>query len=375
MTWRLLVVVAAMLPLIPLGSSGAAAIEGPGSQVWATRYDGPVSHADAASDVALSPDGSILFVTGISNGGAATHTDSATLAYDAATGAQLWEQRYDRSGMRDGSGELIVSPDGSTLFVRTESWSRREQITEWTILAYDASTGAPIWVTRSTRLTYYDIAISPDGSTLFVTGSDLTASDFATAAYDASTGTRRWVVRYGPGEGANGIAVSPDGSTVFVTGYTDESRFPLVRSDFATVAYGAANGDRLWASAYDGGRGDYPSALDLSADGSTVFVTGSSHAGRQQQAYGTVAYNASTGAELWRTRYLGPPSGPDVPMALAASPDGSTIFVTGWSTGSELDGDEYYEPSPTMRRPVLSCGRSATTVGATTGWHGPPPSR
>ena len=47
---RLLVVVAAMLLLVPLGSSsGAAAIEGPGSQVWATRYDGPVSHADAGT--------------------------------------------------------------------------------------------------------------------------------------------------------------------------------------------------------------------------------------------------------------------------------------------------------------------------------------
>jgi DNA-binding beta-propeller fold protein YncE len=69
------------------------------------------------------------------------------------------------------------------------------------------------------------VAVSPDGSTVFVTGGStgtMTGYDYTTVAYRTSSGVRLWVKRYnGPGNGydqATGIRVSPNGSTVFVTG-------------------------------------------------------------------------------------------------------------------------------------------------------------
>src|SRR5438045_9561211 len=64
----------------------------------------------------------------------------------------------------------------------------------------------------------------------------------------------------------------------------------------------------------------------------TVFVTGSSGC-LGLEDYATVAYNATTGVELWTRRYDGPTHDPDEAFALAVSPDGKKIFVTGRSFG------------------------------------------
>jgi hypothetical protein len=82
--------------------------------------------------------------------------------------------------------------------------------------------------------------VSPDSSTVFVTGSTGSgASDYATVAYDAIGGYQLWVRTYnGPGNGTDGgataIGVSPDGSAVFVTG---ESYSTTSQDDYATLAY------------------------------------------------------------------------------------------------------------------------------------------
>src|SRR5215469_16513032 len=68
-------------------------------------------------------------------------------------------------------------------------------------------------------------------------------------------------------DGATAVAVSPDGNTVFVTGG-------------ATVAYDAATGAQLWASRFTGPfQFDFASSIAVSPAGGTVFVTGLTHGG------------------------------------------------------------------------------------------------
>ena len=188
-----------------------------------------------------------------------------------------------------------------------------------------------------------DAAVSPGGGTVFVTGvSDASngSGDYATVAYDASSGAQRWASRYnGPGNSLDlpfAIAVSPDGATIFVTG---ESIGASGTYDYATIGYSAATGAQLWISRYNGPNGgsDVARSLAVSPDGRTVYVTGysgqTSGPGGGNNDYVTIAYNADSGAQRWLGRYNGRANGNDQARSVAVSPDGRTVYVTGRSQG------------------------------------------
>src|ERR1041385_8231125 len=147
----------------------------------------------------------------------------------------------------------------------------------------------------------------------------------SSASAYAGSGTL-WVRLYnGPGnEGdvAYDLAVSPDGSQVFVTGY---SWGVASRDDYATAAYDAATGARVWATRYNGpaNDNDLATSIAVSPDGSMVFVTGLSWGGASSDDYATVAYDAATGTQLWAQRYNGPNNGEADAWSVAVPPDGS----------------------------------------------------
>jgi hypothetical protein len=321
-----------------------------GAELWVRRYNGPGDGFDDANSVAAS--GSEVFVTG-GSAGPSTGSDYATVAYDASTGARLWVKRYDGRGSgTDYASSVAVSPDGSTAFVTGESAGVSTGL-DYATVAYDAFTGTRRWVKRykgpGDGFDYaLSLAVTPDGSRVFVTGESAgvsTGLDYATVAYDASTGARLWMRRYnGPGDGgdfASSVAVSPDGSKVFLTGGSTGT----ISYNYATVAYDVSTGTTLWIRRYGGGSdagssGAIASSVTVSPNGSKVYVTGGSASDSGNWNYATVAYDAITGANLWANVRDGPANGYDDALSIAASPDGSRVFVTGESTGSTT-GEDY----------------------------------
>ena len=86
--------------------------------LWLRRYNGPGNGSDSAQAIALSPDGTKIFVTGYSDGADPGFSfDYATVAYDVATGRKLWLNRYSGSVCTDAAAALAVSPDGTRVFV------------------------------------------------------------------------------------------------------------------------------------------------------------------------------------------------------------------------------------------------------------------
>jgi outer membrane protein assembly factor BamB len=216
-----------------------------GAPLWVRRYNGPGNGGDVADSVAPSPDGSKVVVTGYSLG-ATGASDYATIAYDASTGGTLWTRRYDGPGNGDDfASSVAATPDGSKVVVTGPSTGATGS-SDYATIAYDTSTGGTLWTRRydgpgNGDDTAFSVAASPDDSRVFVTGSSeggTSGNDYATIAYDASTGASLWIRRYnGPGNGedsASTIAASPVGSKVLVTG---SSQGATSGNDYATIAY------------------------------------------------------------------------------------------------------------------------------------------
>jgi WD40 repeat protein len=301
----------------------------PGTRLWVSRYDGPANPDDNAAALAVSPGGGTVFVTGTSNG------DYVTVAYRAATGAPLWARRYKGpAGGNDSAASVAVSPDGGTVFVTGASNGTAGN--DAATIAYRAATGAWLWTARyhgpgASGAIGRSVAVSPTSRTVYITGDSIGSStgsfDYATVGYDAATGRQLWARRYnGPGHGydsAASVAVSPGSGTVLVTGASTGTRSEL---DYATVAYRAATGDRLWTARFKGPGTSSDTATSMATGpGGRLFVTGTSEAGGRSRA-ATVAYRVATGARLWTSRYRGPASSAS---SVAAGPGGQTVFVTG----------------------------------------------
>ena len=328
---------------------------------WVARYDEAALY-DHAFDILTSPDGSRVYVTGASTSTAGAR-DFVTLAYNAATGQQLWEARYDGpahgndfpAGSSALGNALALSKDGTRIFVTGQSPDANGK-NDYLTIAYDAADGAELWISRystAQESIANGLVLSGDGERLYVTGYSAAAIaappapeianyDFGTVAYDTATGQELWVARYdGPAafwDIAYSIGVAsvrqPDDTLreqVFVIGRSNGASAANNHADFATAAYDGATGDELWVTRYDGPASDrdLAYAIETSPDGSSVFVTGESVGNGTSSDYATISYNAVTGASQWTTRYE--QGDLDLALALAVSPSGDRVAVTGFS--------------------------------------------
>jgi hypothetical protein len=299
-----------------------------GAQRWVRRFNGPDDSNDVPLSVALSPDGTRVFVTGTSLS-FTTSFDTVTIAYDATTGARIWRKRFNGApnGVDEGF-DVVAGPDGAAVFVTGESYSKSNDFDFMTI-AYDASTGASMWKVRFDGVSHgadypSEMAIGPDGGTVFITGATTYGPDrdYGTIAYDASDGTTRWAARYaGPYNGdavGQAIAVSPDGGRVFVTGLE------------STLAYDGAKGTILWDVPL--GKLQIGEGIAVSPDGAAVYAVGTYAPSTGGVYFATVAVDASTGAKRW-ARTLTTTGNQDTAYAVAVRPDGSEVFSAGTHEG------------------------------------------
>ena len=331
-------------PAVAGAGQRATAVPG-GTQVWVQRFGGAHLSASATS-VAASPDKAVVYVTGITAKTLTGLRNEVTVAYNAATGKQLWLARYQGVVHHPrgftGIPSITVSPDGATVYVAGDL-GETSSFNDYLMLAYDAATGALRWavtpVSFSFAAQFKAVAVSPDSTTVYMTGrrdffGGNASKSYDTVALDAATGATKWNAntKFPPHvfHTLTSIALSPDGSTVFIAGSS------------GTVAYDAATGAQLWLDSYKQAYDRSRISLAVSPDSSTVYVTGGSDApGSTAKHYWTAALSAATGAQQWQATYHGPvnPRGAAT-TGIALSPDGSVVYVTG--SGGQANGLNEY---------------------------------
>ena len=235
---------------------------------WATRSSSPGEGNDNPLAIAVSPDGRMVATTGWWRDGFAGNTPAwsyGTIAYDAADGTVLWINKFTAPNLVGNSGKDVgFSPDSSLVYVTGQA--QRPNFprvrSDFGTVAYDTATGAEVWAQRYNECEdclVSSLAIGPDG-TIYVGGSDLQLTDaggtntgaqfrFAAVAYDGKTGARKWVGTYGfpvlhvfiPN-----IGLSPNGQRVYLAGVSQHSG----RNQLTTVALSAADGTLLWDARY-----------------------------------------------------------------------------------------------------------------------------
>ncbi|MFG1708287.1 S8 family serine peptidase [Nonomuraea sp. M3C6] len=352
----------------------------PVPEKWAATY-GAKGGDDSAEHIALDPKGKRIYVSGVSYGTSPgmLSPQIATVAYDAATGAEVWSKGYTGPGKSyDEPMAIEVSPDGGKLFVHGVSTGTDDTGNDAVTIAYDTATGAELWVTRyngpvNGSDSGWGLEVSPDGKSVYVTGMAAMAEpgkeDYYTISYNADTGARTWIAYFdGPGGATDEgrvLKVTPDGSKLIVTGQS-QGEPGTGLTNWGTVAYNAATGEQLWSAQHNGpaNGSDIPSAMEVAADGKAVFVTGASSDPKTETDWATIAYDTTTGKEIWTDRYDGPAHSSDNPQDITLAPGGGKLYVTGNTDGEGTRSDYTtiaYDPATGRRSWVQRYSGQAKT--------------
>jgi YVTN family beta-propeller protein len=232
-------------------------------------------------------------------------------------------------GPQDGS--VVINPDGTFAYTPGPGWDPTQQLDDsFTVAVEDQgfhlhgplfflkpdfghSTTATVAVTVERIVVAaidvgdgpYDLALSPDGTRVYVTN----AFDDTVSVIDAATNTVTATI--GVGEGPTGVAVSPDGATAYVTGSNDTVVSVIdtaTNTVTATITAGSSTGAAVSP--------DGATAYVVEQFGDSVLVI--------DTATNTVTATIAVGAD---------------PTEVAVSPDGSTVYVTnfGPDTVSVID--------------------------------------
>ena len=236
-------------------------------------------------------------------------------AYEATTGALLWEDQFGGGGKE--AGVWAITVDRNRVFaagyVQTEAG-----VFEWVVRAYESRTGTLLWADqfslggRSAEAR----AITVQGNRVFAGGFGDTGQGlcpeggicpWVVRAYESRTGALLWEDQFDLGNGQNDVfSITAQGNRVFAAGFSNTTGASCKDEgvcELVVRAYEATTGALLWTDQFGTGEGNL-FGLDITAQGNRVFAAGG---GLQTQGstseWVVRAYEASTGALLWADQF------------------------------------------------------------------------
>ncbi len=343
------------------------------SEKWVQRYAGPAGDYDSANACAVDTAGNVA-VTGRSG------SDSYTAKYRAIDGVKIWERRYH--GNAGAMGSAIAFDSLGNVVISGAAWNSSGNADYYTA-KYTSATGALIWEQRYNGPDNRDdfvfgIAIDAFNNVLvtgysqrYVAGPPNQGFDSFTVKYSGVGGYEMWHHRSQDGRarsialdsqsnviitGAHTIKYSPNGVVLWdhtgsysgVAVKADDlgnivvaGTSPTNNWDYYTAKLSSATGSILWERTYNGTGNSFDQAVAIATDQqNNVIVTGQSNDVSGRSNFYTAKYSTFDGAILWDRRFIGPGnSNLNQPSALALDQSGNVV-VTGSSW--DLQGNGIY---------------------------------
>jgi 6-phosphogluconolactonase (cycloisomerase 2 family) len=303
----------------------------------------------SGTDVILSPDGRFLYSTD-------QLSDSLSVFQRDPTSGLLTfvEIHTDEVDGVDGLSYPFgggISPDGKHLYISAQGATSSEL--EIGIFERDQASGKLTFVGTFSRVDCSsnclwapaELAVSPDGTHLYVASWDEALSSVDVFSRDPVTGLLTYVEsQY---EGVNGVTgldsplgvtLSPDGAHVYVTGWKSHSLAVFERDNvtgeltFLEAHFDGVNGVDGLARA---------SEVTVSADGEYVYVA-SGYEGGGDDAVAVFERNTTTGALTFVEAEFQGVNGVDGlerAKSVKISPDGTQVFARGWEHIARFERD------------------------------------
>jgi hypothetical protein len=206
-------------------------ISSTGTLIWSNVYNGPDNDIDEAYSVATDRSGNV-YVTGKSDGGAATVFDIATVKYNSS-GVQLWANRFNGLSSSTDEGKAVTADTAGNVYVTGYS-SNPTTSQDYQTIKYN-SAGALQWEIRYTN----------SGTS---GGSDIANSIFADNAgnvYVAGSSSLDYaVVKYAPFTGISNINET-------ATGFELKQNYPNPFNPTTNIEFQVAESGFVSIKVYD----------------------------------------------------------------------------------------------------------------------------
>ncbi len=271
-----------------------------GDTLWTRTYDGTGNGNDELNDLTFDNTGNVI-VTG--NSKTTTGKDITTAKYNTA-GDLLWLSSFNNFSYLDDYGVKVVADNAGNVYAGGYGYNSNLN-NDYIVVKY-SSTGVQSGIGTFNGAdglddVLVDMAIDGSGN-IVVTGKSKTASnkdDYATVKYNSGL-TQQWVKtvdQAGKNDRATGVWIDA-ANDVYITGRSSNGG----DYDYLTIKYLGANGNTGWAQPkiFDSSGDDI--ATDIVGSANEVVVTGTKFNGIQTDIQ-TIAYNPSTGAQIWSAAY------------------------------------------------------------------------
>jgi hypothetical protein len=348
-----------------------------GNVIWKVRYNGSANGDDIPSAIKVDNSGNV-YVTGKSQG---TNWDYATVKYDA-NGVQQWVQRFNNTNPGgngdDAASDLALSPTGNAVYVTgySHNYILSTSNDNWVTIAY-TSAGVQQWIkgysfgTTADRV--FKIIVSSAGIIYvlglkdyypFVRSYDATGT--AIHDFNGCGGTVNNVPIGILLDGSNNVYMLDHGTNVPNDQYiylvkNNQNGFNVwcklfngyIPTDFKMDASGNfyisgytastdhdmlvmkcdANGDTVWTKTFNGAASGDDRAIAISLDNTSshhILVTGYQTNASGNKDIVVMKLNNTTGATMWQSQYDRGCTSDEEPFAMQM--DGyNNVYLTGYS--------------------------------------------